>query len=70
MESAAKMSLQSVRVEDDPDLAAYLTQLRDTLIDCYVTIVHGVANSQAQQNLVNYAPSIIKYLCDLYSPMI
>ncbi len=47
LESAAKMSLQTVRAEDDPDLSAYLNQLRDTLIDCYVTIVHGVGNSQA-----------------------
>ena len=42
LESAAKQSLNTVKLEDDADLYQYLNQLRETLIECYTTIVHGV----------------------------
>ncbi len=45
LESAAKLSLQSVTPEEDPDLFAYLNKLRETLVECYTTIVHGVNQS-------------------------
>lgn len=43
LESASKMSIQTVTKEEDPDLAAYLILLRENLVECYTTIVHGCA---------------------------
>jgi hypothetical protein len=45
LESASKLSLQRVTVDEDADLAAYLNNLRDTLVEAYTTIVHGVNQS-------------------------
>jgi len=42
LESASQKSLTYVRESDDEDLARYLTHLRETLVECYTTIVHGV----------------------------
>lgn len=45
-ESAASISLQAVRMEEDEDLATYLKNLRQELIDAYVSITHGVSQDQ------------------------
>ena len=45
LESAAKLSLQRVTYDADEDLATYLNSLRETLVECYTTIVHGVNQS-------------------------
>jgi hypothetical protein len=45
IESAARLSLEYVREDVDPDLAGYLVRLRATILDAYVVIVHGVHQS-------------------------
>jgi uncharacterized protein YutE (UPF0331/DUF86 family) len=62
LESASKLSLQKVKEEDDSDLFAYLIQLRETLVECYTTIVHGVNQEQTKKQLVSYAPTIFMFL--------
>ena len=62
LESAAKQSMQSVTKEEDNDLNAYLIQLRETLVECYTTIVHGVTEAQTKATLVRYAPTILQFL--------
>lgn len=52
LESASKLSLQVIDPEEDPDLCAYLNLLRETLVECYTTIVHGVNQSMTKQCLV------------------
>jgi hypothetical protein len=44
LENAASKSLTSVKESEDIDLAEYLNHLRETLVECYTTIVHGVNN--------------------------
>ena len=45
LESAAKQSLQSSSFEDDDEMSTYLKQLRETIVECYTSIVHGVTTS-------------------------
>jgi hypothetical protein len=40
--SAAKQALTPVLKSDDENLFSYMIQLRETLVECYTTIVHGV----------------------------
>jgi hypothetical protein len=65
LESASKLSLQKVKEEDDSDLFAYLIQLRETLVESYTTIVHGVNQEQTKKQLVSYAPTIFMFLQQL-----
>ena len=67
LESAAKQSLQVVRAEEDQELSQYLIQLRETLVECYTTIVHGVTQASTKATLINYSPTIIKFLQALVS---
>ena len=49
LESAAQQSLTVAgSYEEDPDLYSYLIQLRDTLVECYTTIVHGVTQAHTK----------------------
>ncbi len=59
LESAAAKSLTYVREEDDADLAEYLKKLRETLVESYTTIVHGVNDQNTKIFLSQYAPNII-----------
>jgi hypothetical protein len=59
LESAAKQSMQVVKEEDDAELAGYLILLRETLVECYTTIVHGVTQAQTKATLIKFAPTII-----------
>ena len=53
LESASQQSLiLSSQIGDDQDLADYLVQLRDVLVETYTTIVHGVTQAHNQQSLV------------------
>ena len=45
LESAAKQSLQASSFDDDEDMRNYLKQLRETIVECYTSIVHGVTIS-------------------------
>ena len=45
LQSASKMSLGISGYESDDELMTYLSKLRQTLIECYTTIVHGVKQS-------------------------
>ena len=65
LESAAKLSLQVVYPEQDEDLANYLVQLRETIVESYTTIVHGVNDKETRAFLVKYSPNIIAYLQQL-----
>lgn len=40
--TAAQMSLTPVRKSDDESLYSYMISLRETMVECYTTIVHGV----------------------------
>jgi len=43
LESASQQSLTIAgSADDDADLVQYLIQLRETLVECYTTIIHGV----------------------------
>jgi len=41
LESACKLSTSTTAVKDE-DLLKFLETLRETLVECYTTIVHGV----------------------------
>ena len=63
LESASQQSLvQPSQISEDPDLADYLVQLRDTLVETYTTIVHGVTQAQNKQSLVHASPNILGFL--------
>ena len=63
LESASQQSLiLPSQVGDDQDLADYLVQLRDILVETYTTIVHGVTQAHTKQSLVQAAPSILGFL--------
>ena len=65
MESAAKQSLQAGTFEDDDDMKNYLKLLRETIVECYTSIVHGVTTSDDNNDrmpLVKYAPSLLQFL--------
>lgn len=46
LDSAAKQSLQAASFEDDDEMTSYLRQLRETIVECYTSIVHGVTISE------------------------
>jgi hypothetical protein len=48
-------------------MALYLQQLRETLIDCYTSLVHGVSRTNFREPLVQYAPSIFNFLTTIVS---
>lgn len=62
LENASKKSLMNVKKSDDEDLYNYLVNLRDTLVVCYTTIVHGVNDHTTKQFLAQFTPNIISYL--------
>ena len=63
LESAAQQSLTIANiVDDDVELAGYLVQLRETLVECYTSIVHGVTEAPTKQTLIKYAPNILAFL--------
>ena len=67
LESAAKQSVNVVKEEDDSDLAHYLVKLRETLVECYTTIVHGTTTQATKPILVKFAHTIIYFLQTLVS---
>jgi hypothetical protein len=65
LESAAKQSLQVQAFNDDEEMISYLKQLRETIVECYTSIVHGVTTSQYTQDknpLIKYAPALLSFL--------
>lgn len=62
LESASAQCLTVANADEDPELALYLVQLRETLVECYTTIVHGVTHTQTKASLVRFAPSILQFL--------
>ena len=63
LESASQQSLiLPSQIGDDQDLADYLVQLRDILVETYTTIVHGVTQAHTKQSLVLAAPNILGFL--------
>lgn len=64
LESAAAKSLTYVKESEDADLAEYLKKLRETLVESYTTIVHGVNDNNTKIFLAQYAPNILKYLSE------
>jgi hypothetical protein len=62
LESAAKQSLQSSSFDGDDEMATYLKQLRETIVECYTSIVHGVTISENPNDkipLIKYSPSLL-----------
>lgn len=45
LESATRQATDVSPYSDDEDMLEYLSKLRETLIECYTTIVHGVKQS-------------------------
>ena len=45
LNSASRSSLVSGADYEDEDVRSYLAQLRDCIIECYVSIVHGVSQN-------------------------
>lgn len=43
--------MNTVSEDEDPELYYYLIQLRETLVECYTTIVHGVTEPGPKQYL-------------------
>jgi hypothetical protein len=62
IDSASKTSTNVVSVEEDEDFAGYLSSLRESLIECYTSLVHGVGKSKFREPLVQYAPNIFNFL--------
>ena len=52
LESACRLSLTTNDYLADEDMLEYLDRLRETLIDCYTTLVHGVKQSNHSQPLI------------------
>ena len=52
LESASKQSLQRISEDQDADLAAYIISLRETIVECYTTIIHGITTQQTKSYLV------------------
>ncbi len=67
MQSASNQSLMVANEDDDEDLAAYLSQLRDTIVDCYTSIVHGIRTNESKAQFVHQSPNIFNYLGILVS---
>ena len=57
----------NVSKDEDEDLHNYLKNLRDTLVVCYTTIVHGVNEQNTKQYLAQYTPNIFLYLSQIMS---
>lgn len=53
--------------DEDDDLAAYLSRLRETLIDVYASIIHGITNHESKTMFVQYCPTIFKFLQEVVS---
>ncbi len=62
LSSAANLSLSTQQFLDDEDMLDYLQRLRDSLIECYTTIVHGVKQSAYTRPLIQNTPTIFKFL--------
>jgi hypothetical protein len=43
-------------------MTEFMTELRNTLIECYTTIINGVNSFHSQTILAKFAPSIIIFL--------
>lgn len=52
LESASKLSLQVSNFSDEEEMMNYLATLRETLVDCYTSIVHGVTTSGEKGPLI------------------
>jgi hypothetical protein len=62
LDSAARQSVNTKDFYDDPDILDYLTKLRETLIECYTTIVHGVKQSSLHKPLIDHSPAFFLFL--------
>jgi hypothetical protein len=52
-----------VSEDQDPELYAYLQELRAVIVDTYTTLMQGMENDETSIPLtVKFAPSIIEYL--------
>ena len=58
LESACKSSIQTGAFNEDEEMLSYLSKLRETLVECYTSIVHGAEMSGEKAVLVKYAPNI------------
>lgn len=52
MDSASKLSLTTANYLGDEDMMEYLEKLRETLVECYTTLVHGVKQTSFIDPLV------------------
>jgi len=62
LDSACKQSLSVSAFSDDEDMLKYLSQLRETLVDCYTSLIHGITMSNLLEPLKQIAPSLILFL--------
>lgn len=67
LENASQKSLMNISKAEDEDLYNYLKNLRDTIVVCYTTIVHGVNEQTTKQYLAQYTPNIFLYLSQIMS---
>ena len=72
LESASAQSLSTSQFLEDEEMLDYLQRLRETLIECYTTIVHGVKQSSYTRPLIQRSQNIFTFLqsvCDkVHSP--
>ena len=61
LDSAAKKSI-IVESNEEVDIIAYKAKLRETLVDCYTSMVHGISTHNASDVLTNYIDSIFVFL--------
>ncbi len=61
LDSAAKQSLSKGVASNNDDSEIY-DELRNTLIECYTTVVNGVNTFNSKATLAKFAPSIIYFL--------
>lgn len=64
------MSLTPVLKSEDEHLHSYLVSLRETLVECYTTIVHGVTQNQSKFILVNNSSALMSFLGGLMQQQI
>ena len=62
LESASKQSLTVVTYDEDEEMAQYLQQLRETLVECYTSLVHGIQASNMTQPLIQFTPSLFAFM--------
>jgi len=62
LKQAGGVSLDRTNVKDDAELAGFLIELKQDVLNCYSTVTTSAKDANMQQTILNYSPDIFRFL--------